>query len=507
MLTVRTITTRVYDHFTLDRARLAYLVLFMVAGLLRLATLTDALLWYDEAFTALVISKPLPVMMAAIAGDVHPPLFYLLLWPFAQIFGASSLLLRLPSVFFSLTSILLTDRIARKLNIPHLARWAALILMAIGPFELHFAQEGRMYGLLQVLVLAWLLAVLNRDFRLATLTGIAALYTHNYALFYLPVMALIGLAGEIGRPVIIDAKAPAHGWLPGDQANLKAWLLSNLIPALAWLPWQFILAGQMAHVAGGYWIQPVNMGSLVYALYMLFWGFYMPGAFSAIAVLVVCTAIFYAVAVVVFKKPGWSGRVLISIGLAPAILAFLASIAWRPLLLFRGLIPSAPMIYLLIASALVTNRRNALYMAIVFAPLVMFGTSYYYQYNALQKGNTEAEISAVRAAWKPGDTVVHVNDGVMPQWQVYAPDLHQVIMPECAERNLGALSRQTRAALGVAEVLPTSGRLWVLWPDGVTATPCEHDQAARLVGDTPPYLVIRNDDFTRYTITLINLER
>src|SRR5690349_16262238 len=76
------------------------LVGIMAAGVvLRLWGLTAHFLTYDEAFTALVAKSTLPNLLAATAGDVHPPLSYLVTWLFIRLAGgATPLTLRLPEV-------------------------------------------------------------------------------------------------------------------------------------------------------------------------------------------------------------------------------------------------------------------------------------------------------------------------------------------------------------------------------------------------------------------------
>ena len=61
--------------------------LFALGVALRFYGLGAAYLTYDEAFTALIVHRPLPDLFAAAAGDVHPPLSYLIYWLFVRLFA------------------------------------------------------------------------------------------------------------------------------------------------------------------------------------------------------------------------------------------------------------------------------------------------------------------------------------------------------------------------------------------------------------------------------------
>ena len=65
--------------------------------ILRLYGISGHFLTYDESFSALLTRVSLPKLMAATAGDVHPPLSYLLAWVVTGLLGTSPLTLRLPS--------------------------------------------------------------------------------------------------------------------------------------------------------------------------------------------------------------------------------------------------------------------------------------------------------------------------------------------------------------------------------------------------------------------------
>jgi hypothetical protein len=440
--------------------------------------------------------------MAATMGDVHPPLYYLLLYPIVHWFGPSVWAARLPSLVFSLLAIWLVGRLADQLGLSSRARWVAMILMAILPGELLYAQEARMYALLQALVLGWVLATLRRQWALAGLLGALTLYTHNYGLFYLAAIGLLGFAGELYRPVILDPGSDR--WKPGDECQLSGAVLAAVLPFCLYLPWQLVLFGQMATVASGYWIPPINIGGVFYGIYLLFFSIYGPPDENALAALCLFVALISAI-VVGWRLPG--RKTLVFLSAAPLALAVLASLMWRPILLFRGLIPILPFMVLLIASAAASLSPTRLVLVGALAsPILLPGSWFYYQQARFDKGNIYQQAAAVRANWQPGDLIYHANDGSTPQWLLAAPDLPQASMPDCfGEHNGAALSPATRQALGFNMLEPDQlrGRIWVIWANGPTTLGCEARQASELIGETEPFFKIRNDQFWASNIFLV----
>src|SRR6185295_18641507 len=82
------------------------LVLILILGtLLRFYHNLDISLWHDEAFSALMIRYPWPEMFYRLGLDVHPPMYYIFLRFWHDVFGDSLLSLRGFSIFFSVGTI------------------------------------------------------------------------------------------------------------------------------------------------------------------------------------------------------------------------------------------------------------------------------------------------------------------------------------------------------------------------------------------------------------------
>jgi mannosyltransferase len=172
--------------------------LVVLAAALRLATLDQQSFWYDEAFTPVhVLHSGLGATLRAVVHHENtPPLWYLLAWADARLFGDGALALRLPSALAGILTVPVVWAIGARL----VGRRAAVIaaaIVAVNPLFVWYSQEARAYGLF---VLTSALAMLcfvraldapsARRMAAFALAGALALLTHYFAVFLLVPMAL-----------------------------------------------------------------------------------------------------------------------------------------------------------------------------------------------------------------------------------------------------------------------------------------------------------------------------
>jgi 4-amino-4-deoxy-L-arabinose transferase-like glycosyltransferase len=162
-----------------------------VAGAaLRFATLGTQSFWLDEAATVNLLHKSFGSMLSGIsAGESTPPLYYILAWLWAKLFGTSEAGLRSLSALIGTGTIPLAYALGRRIS-GHIAGLVAAALCAFNPLLVWYSQEARSYALLVLmsgLTLLALLAALERPTqrRLAlwAAAGCAALATHYFAGF------------------------------------------------------------------------------------------------------------------------------------------------------------------------------------------------------------------------------------------------------------------------------------------------------------------------------------
>jgi mannosyltransferase len=185
--------------------------LIVLGAVLRLATLDLQSFWYDEAFTPVhVLHASLSATMRAMVHTENtPPLWYLIEWADARVFGTGEVALRLPSALAGIATVPVMWGIGRELA----GRRAALIaaaLTAVNPLFVWYSQEARAYSLFVLTTALAMLCFLRAErepsrsrMAMFALTGALALLTHYFAVFLLAPMVLLLLwNSRLRRPAL-----------------------------------------------------------------------------------------------------------------------------------------------------------------------------------------------------------------------------------------------------------------------------------------------------------------
>ena len=203
----------------------AAVIVVVLAGIvLRLHTTSD--LWLDEALSVNIARLPLGDLLEQLRHDGHPPLYYLLLHGWMELFGEGDVAVRALSGVFGLATLPLIWVAGRRYGGPSTGI-AALTLLASSPFAVRYATETRMYSLAMFLVLAgWLLVrsalerpTITRLTGIALVSGLLAL-THYWSFYLLAATGLLLL----------------WRWRRGSAPALRA-VVALVAGALVFLPW------------------------------------------------------------------------------------------------------------------------------------------------------------------------------------------------------------------------------------------------------------------------------
>lgn len=215
---------------------MALLPLTLLAFIVRLISAGQSF-WLDEGASLVLARLPLPNLFSALAGDFHPPLFYILLHFWLPFAGKSEWLIRLPNIIFGALSIavlylLLKAVLSEEKNKLALA---AAFLLAINPLHIYYSIELRMYALNTLLsILSWLYLAKaikeklkkHRHWHIFVLISLANFYTFYGAFFNLAAQWVYVL------------------WQ--NRKQLKNFAICNLFLVLLFLPWLPTLARQLA---------------------------------------------------------------------------------------------------------------------------------------------------------------------------------------------------------------------------------------------------------------------
>src|SRR6185312_2660148 len=186
------------------------LALTLLAAALRLSTLGQQSLWYDEAFT------PVHVLRGSLGSTLHnlvhsentPPLWYVLEWAISRVLGTGAVALRMLSALAGIATVPVAWAIGCELEGPFAGppataqrvRRVAIAtgaFVAVNPLFVWYSQEARAYGLFVLTASLALLCFLRalrepttRRLAVLALTASLALLTHYFAVFLLVPMAL-----------------------------------------------------------------------------------------------------------------------------------------------------------------------------------------------------------------------------------------------------------------------------------------------------------------------------
>lgn len=185
--------------------------------------------WTDELFTLSVAPKPWGEIVARLARDIHPPLYYFQLHLVSLATGASVEWFRAVSAAWALGLTALMDRLWVKDWAPA-QRWMALSLVALSPCLLLYGRMARSYSMQAALALLavwamgrWLESPPGgwRKAAPAALAAAALLYAH-----YVPGLAILGGFAVAG--------ARRAGWF--------RWGVLTLSVLALYAPWMWVLA-------------------------------------------------------------------------------------------------------------------------------------------------------------------------------------------------------------------------------------------------------------------------
>ena len=127
--------------------------LILILGLILRLIVINQSLWLDEAIGALAARDFSygGILTNFMHFDNHPPLYYLTLRFWTDIFGYSEISLRMPSVLFGVATIYFVYLISKKITYQSpttnsISLFSA-ILLATSQFHIYYSQEARMYSM------------------------------------------------------------------------------------------------------------------------------------------------------------------------------------------------------------------------------------------------------------------------------------------------------------------------------------------------------------------------
>lgn len=340
---------------------------------------------------------------AGVAADIHPLGYYTLLWLWGNAFGASPVAIRSLSVLLGLGIVALGYLLALRLfgkNVAVISGW----LLAFSPFQVHYAQEARMYALLALILLAatlsyWQCLQGQRlwSWIVFSVLAAAAMYVHNLAALYLVCLAL--------TPIFL------RRW-----RDLGKTVLFSLVAVVLYLPWLVRVPSQLARVNWAYWIPRPELIELVRTLLVFSSGLPLPDwglPFALFLAILIMIAAMWAtiLALRVAKSAGRRAAWLMGLAGGPVLLMYLVS-QLQPVYLDRAMLPAGVMFVIWLAwtveeSTLPSNARRGVLLAIGLA--FVLGLTSFYIYRGFPYAPFDQVNTVLQEELSEDEVVLHSN--------------------------------------------------------------------------------------------------
>jgi len=348
------------------------IVWVLILGLVLRLVVINQSLWLDEAIGAVAVKNYSykGIVSVFLKNDNHPPLYYLTLKFWTDIFGYSELAMRSLSVIFGVGTIFLTYKIAQKVSTNRLFAPLAVLLITTSQLHIYYSQEARMYSMaafVAALSIYYFLDLIkngkSKQFRtwfIFSLTQTALVFVDYIPVFLLPAFWLFALMMRKSKVwwykfLLLYIPLCIFGliWFPTFMVQSEGgrWLLS-ILPA-----WKNIAGGATVKQALLVWIKFVLgrvslANKIVYAIFII-----------AASIPILLT---FVKALVSRKKIGmiWLWFIV------PLVLGYITSYFFPAFIYFRFLYV-LPAFYLVVAWGAI-HIRGKLTQGIVIVALIIF---------------------------------------------------------------------------------------------------------------------------------------
>ena len=241
------------------------IILFLI-GLVFLAVttyigLTKIGLWYDELYSIAFAQLPVSEMLDLGPKDVHPLLYYFIFKVFTKIFTFLDLAVvgRIVSLVPIYLIGILTILKVRK-NFGWLTAGIFFLCITSMPQLMLYSVEIRMYSWGLFFVTASFIYLYDvcknpnlKNWIILTVLSICSAYTHYFS-----------AVASFGLYIVLLAYL-----FKNNKEEIKYWFVSALIIVIAFVPWAFIVLGQIANIESNYWIDPIGLKTLVSYVYFV----------------------------------------------------------------------------------------------------------------------------------------------------------------------------------------------------------------------------------------------
>ncbi len=492
-----------------------------------------ASMWFDEGFSAYMIRFSFAEIFDLTAHDIHPPLYYWLLKLWSMVAGSDDMGLRSFGIVCGIASIIGVFLLVRRL----FGRQAALVsvlLVALSPLLIRYSDEARMYSLATAIVV-WAVYALIRAlsdgsaarWKWWLLHGILValgMWTHYFT-------ALVWVAIWVWHLIIVVWHKPGLKQLV-QRLFTREWLVTYGIAVALFLPWLFIMFGQLDKVqSNGFWIHNVGIQTPInYITNLLYyleyhdvteWRALMVMGFVAGMILLIPRAYRLLIA----KEKEWF-LLIASLAWVPPLLLFVASLPpLKPSFMDRYVLPSAVMAMVFFAIVLVVSTRKWRWWqrvapVVVLTLMLMHGITNVFSYgnfnqNIKQTVQSRQVVEHIHGLARSPAPLVANSPWMFYELAPYeSPGYPVYFLDQATTYNYGSLEMLKRThghkIINIKEFARNHPYIWYIGQPGADGTIQGFDvhwQAVQTITVKDPITNKRNYGATLYKITALSTQR
>lgn len=205
-------------------------------------------IWTDEAFTLQLLRKSWGDIIKGTAVDVHPPLYYLYAKLFSLCSNNALIVQKIAAIIPMSATLIIGATLIRKEWGDKVSLLFLLFLTCI-PCSMEFSVQVRMYSMaLLGVTVCGIYAYFafadgkKKNFLIFAISGVAAAYTHYFAL----------VAAAVITAMLLSAI------LIWKKERIKAWVISTAFMIVCYLPWFPLFIKQVTRVEQDYWIPEIT---------------------------------------------------------------------------------------------------------------------------------------------------------------------------------------------------------------------------------------------------------
>ncbi len=378
-----------------------------LAAFLRLYGIGTESLWLDEGVSIQIARLDAPTIFEAVRVDNNPPLYYLLLHYWIELFGDSEISVRAPSALLGILAVFAIYKVGNLLLGRPAALLAALVL-AVAPVHLGYSQEARAYELmvtLSLLSFCFFVGLGGQEGRKGRGLGRQAgyvlctsllMYSHLYGLFVVLVQNLYVFA-----LAPFGAEGARARWRP----RLTRWVVLQGALLILYAPGLALLHEWVSSPGQRGWIREPTARS-AYETFV---------SYAGSPALLILFAALSAVATVSLAKRAPAKLLLLSLWLVvPLAVPICVSILSTPVFVARYGILATPALYLLACQGVQATvqslsrawARGIAYAAASVLMVALAAGNVLAYYEAPDKPQWKEAATYVEARAEPGDPVV-----------------------------------------------------------------------------------------------------